>query len=98
MAVLIQSYLAGMTSAQYDATNKTVAPQLDGFEGFLGLHAAAVVDGGMQITELWSNEAAYKNWISTVIAKHVPAEAVTAMQTTFQPLHNVVSTKALALA
>ena len=87
-----------MTSAQYDATNAAISAQLETFEGYLGFHAAAVVDGGLQITEAWTTEARYDAWISTVVATKVPAEAIAAMQTKYTPLHNVLLTKVLAHA
>lgn len=89
MSVLVQNF-APITSAQYDATSVQVQPLLEGFEGFLGFHSAAVVDGGMQITELWTSTAAHKTWINEVIATKVPADAMSAMKVTYTPLHNVV--------
>ncbi|MCW2974036.1 MAG: hypothetical protein JWN72_2309 [Thermoleophilia bacterium] len=90
MSVLVQTFIPGMTSVQYDATTVALQPLLQSFEGFLGFHAAAVVDGGLQINETWVSSDRYRTWISEVVATKVPAEAVAAMQTTFTPLHNVV--------
>ncbi|MCW2922670.1 MAG: hypothetical protein JWM98_74 [Thermoleophilia bacterium] len=89
MSVLVQNFTP-MTSAQYDATSALLKPVLEGFEGYLGFHAAAVVDGGMQITELWTTSDAHKTWISDVVATKAPAEAIAAMKVTYTPLHDVV--------
>jgi hypothetical protein len=97
-AVLIQTFVPNMTSAMYDETNAVIKSKLEGFEGFLGFHTAAVVDGGLQITEAWTTKAAYENWISTVVATKVPAEAISAMQTTVTPLHNLLLLPSLATA
>src|SRR4051794_16945841 len=98
MSVLIQTFVPAMTSAQYDATTAELAPKLETYTGFLGFHTAAIVDGGIQITELWESSAAYDMWIKDVVATKVPAEAFAAMQTVVTPLHNVLAMPALALA
>jgi hypothetical protein len=90
MSVLIQTIVPGMTSAQYDESTTALLPMIETFDGYLGFHTAAVVDGGMQITELWTTSDAYKSWIQDVVATKVPAEAISAMKTTITPLHNVV--------
>jgi heme-degrading monooxygenase HmoA len=97
-AVLIQTFVPGMTSATYDQVNPALASKIEGVEGFLGFHSAAIVDGGLQITETWTTKAAYENWIATVVATKVPAEAVSAMQTTVTPLHDLLLVPSLATA
>jgi len=95
MSVLVQIFVPGMTSAQYDATTVELKPLLEDCTGFLGLHTAAIVDGGLQITELWENTAAHKAWMQDVVATKVPAEMFGAMKTVVTPLHNVVTMPAL---
>ncbi|MCW2950276.1 MAG: hypothetical protein JWN41_1289 [Thermoleophilia bacterium] len=90
MSVLVQTFIPGMTSAQYDATTEAIRTQLENFSGYLNFHSAAVVDGGLQITEAWATSDAYRMWIKDVVSTKVPAEAITAMQTKFTPLHNLI--------
>lgn len=90
MSVLIQTFVPGMTSAQYDEATSALTPLMEHFDGFLGFHTAAVVDGGLQITELWKTSEAHATWIKEVVSTKVPAPALSAMKTTVMPLHNVV--------
>lgn len=98
MSVLVQTFIPGMTSAQYDASSVALQPLLENYTGYLGLHLAAIVDGGMQVTELWETSAAHQTWLKDVVATKVPAEAFQAMKTVVTPLHNLVTMPVLANA
>lgn len=90
MSVLVQSFIPGMSSDDYDERSAKLLPMLRSFDGFLGLHAAAFVEGGLQITETWSDTERYRSWIEDVVATTIPAGAVSQMQTSFTPLYDLM--------
>jgi len=71
MAVMITAELPGMTQEGYERLAPYILDQVRDNAGFIA-HAAGPIEGGWQVTEIWTSEAQHDAWFSASIAPGMP--------------------------
>ena len=67
MAVMITAEMPGMTQELYERLAPYILDQVRDNAGFIA-HAAGPIEGGWQVTEIWTSEAQHDAWFSASIA------------------------------
>jgi len=71
MAVMITAELPGMTQEGYERLAPYILDQVRDNAGFIA-HAAGPIEGGWQVTEIWTSEAQHDAWFSVSVASSMP--------------------------
>jgi hypothetical protein len=71
MAVMITAELPGMTQELYERMAPYILDQVRENAGFIA-HAAGPIEGGWQVTEIWTSQAQHDAWFSASIAPSIP--------------------------
>ena len=71
MAVMITAELPGMTQELYERLAPYILEQVRENAGFIA-HAAGPIEGGWQVTEIWTSQAQHDAWFSASVAPSIP--------------------------
>jgi hypothetical protein len=70
MAVMITAELPGMTQELYERLAPYILDRVRDNAGFIA-HAAGPIEGGWQVTEIWTSQAQHDAWFSASIAPSI---------------------------
>jgi hypothetical protein len=71
MPVMITAELPGMTQELYERLAPYILEQVRENAGFIA-HAAGPIEGGWQVTEIWTSQAQHDAWFSASVAPSIP--------------------------
>jgi hypothetical protein len=71
MAVMITAELPGMTQELYERIAPYILDQVRENAGFIA-HAAGPIEGGWQVTEIWTSQSQHDAWFFGSIAPSIP--------------------------
>jgi hypothetical protein len=71
MAVMITAELPGMTQELYERLAPYILDRVRENAGFIA-HAAGPIEGGWQVTEIWTSQAQHDAWFSASIGPSIP--------------------------
>jgi hypothetical protein len=71
MAVMITSELPGMTQELYERLAPFILEQVRESAGFIA-HAAGPIEGGWQVTEIWTTQEQHDAWFNDNVAPSIP--------------------------
>ena len=71
MAVMITAELPGMTQELYERLAPYILDQVRDNAGFIA-HAAGPIEGGWQVTEIWTSQAQHDARFSAGVAPGIP--------------------------
>ena len=80
MAVMITAELPGMTQELYESLAPYLVEQMRESSGFIA-HAAGPIEGGWQVTEIWTCLAHHDAWFYGNVAPSIPDEVLTGPRT-----------------
>jgi hypothetical protein len=80
MAVMITAELPGMTQELYERLVPYLLEQVRGSSGFIA-HAAGPIEGGWQVTEIWTCLAQHDAWYYGNTAHNLPDAVMPATRT-----------------
>jgi hypothetical protein len=80
MAVMITAEMPGMTKELYESLAPYLVEQMRESSGFIA-HAAGPIEGGWQVTEVWTCLEQHDAWFYGNVAASIPDDVMPATRT-----------------